>query len=160
MRKNGSVCEFTDDRNDEMRKMFRRRLMTWEDPCVKSLFGEIARMQASRFFVSEMRVEKVLRYHLMRGVWPVKSELRRRMFAEIEERVMKKLSSDSGLPIAECRKMKWEPEIFRDAIFEVVNSPAPSFYLTARTCRTLLYETMNQRNRKERLSNCETGSKR
>lgn len=145
MRKRGSVCEFTEERNDEIKRMFKRRLQTWDKGSIDGMFAEIAAMPASRFYVSEVRVERVLRHHLKRGEWNVKNGLRRRMFAEIELRVMEMISARTGQKVEECRGMKIAPRLFRDAIFEVVNSPAPSFYLTPRTCRTLLYEVMNRR---------------
>lgn len=146
MRKKGSVCEFTIQRNEELKRVFKHAYLTRDEVTAESLFGEVAMMSASRFYVSEMRTEKVLRYYWRYGRWSVKSVLRRRMFGEIERRVTAYLAAESDVPALEGCKVL-DLKRFRNAIFEVVNSPAPSFYITKRSCRTLLYEVLGQRKR-------------
>lgn len=133
MRKKGAVCDFTQDRNRELRECFHRCLSKSGSAGMKVVFYDICGMEASRFYVSELRAERVVAYHLKYGRWMVKDGIRRRMFEEIERRV-KLLMAFSKAPIS-----------FRDAIFEVVNSPAPSFYLTPRSCRTIIYALLAQR---------------
>lgn len=147
MRKKGSVCEFTIQRDEELKSVFRRIFMSRKSVSAESLFGEVVMSEASRFFVSEVRAERMIRHHLKRGVWPVKSVLRRRMFTEIENRVMQVLASEGVCIAISPDNVIVDIPRFRDVICEVVNSPAPSFYLTPRSCRTLLYGSMSKRNR-------------
>ena len=53
------------------------------------------------------------------------------MIEEIARRVEAAMETDEELT-------------FRDAIEKVVNSPAPEFYFTPQTCRTLIYEAMRK----------------
>ena len=126
MKKKGSICEFTEERDSDLLKCFRRRLAQVHLINLDRIFAEVADMPARRFYVSEFRAAVVIRHHLRHGEWNVKGKRRREMFAEIERRVLAILQ-------------KYPDTRFDDALCEVINSPAPCFYLTARSCRTLLY---------------------
>lgn len=129
MKKKGSICEFTEQRDAELWKNFRRRLGQVQLINLERIFKEVSEMPAGRFYVSEFRAVTVLRHHLRHGEWKVKGAQRLEMFAELERRVLDLLRSNPGMR-------------FDDAVFDVVNSPAPKFYLTPRSCRTLIYKYM------------------
>lgn len=129
MRKKGCVCEFTQERDEELVRCFRRQLASVRVIDLPKIFRELPEMGASRFFVSEMRAREIVGYHMRHGVWKVKSKVRREMFEEIERRVLEAMAEEPSLSMS-------------DAMFEVVNSPAPRFYLTPRTVRTLIYELL------------------
>lgn len=127
MKKKGSVCDYSRERNDALVKSFRRCLSRAKVIDLPAIFREVSESPAERFYVSEMRAAVVIRRHLKDGVWIVKGKERLEMFQEIENRVLFLISEGKGLSLA-------------DAVFEAVNSPAPRFYLTPRSCRTLIYE--------------------
>lgn len=126
MKKKGNVCEFTSQRDAEMWSCFRKILGDVKLINLSRIFAEVASSPASRFFVSEDRAAVVIRYHLRHGEWNVKGAQRIRMFSEIESRVLEILQSNPGTR-------------FEDAVYDAVNSPAPGFFLTPRSCRTILY---------------------
>ncbi|MDE5653743.1 MAG: hypothetical protein K2G75_07030 [Muribaculaceae bacterium] len=136
MRKQGSVSEFTSQRDAEIVKKFRRCLAQARVLDMDEIFMKVSRLPVERFYVSEVRALQVVKAYRQTGIWPVRTPVRREMFAEIDRRVTMLMSR--------------RPELkFREAVFEVVNSPAPSFYLTPRSCRTLIYSVLQRVRRKK-----------
>ncbi len=127
MKHKGSVCDFSADRNEELKRIFRREFMKKEHLTVDSAIEAVWRSSASRFYVSEQRARAVLRYRRRHGVFPGIVSGRLEMYKELWRRFEEGMERDPG---------KEED----DLIYEVVNSPAPSFYLSKRTMRTLLYK--------------------
>ena len=129
MKHKGSVCDFSADRNEELRKLFKEELMKQENRSTSEAMDKVWQSGASRFYVSETRVKAVMRYRKKHGNFPVMGASRLRMFRELWKRYTEK---SRLFP-------KREEE---DVIYEIVNSPAPSFYLTRRSLRTLLYNIL------------------
>ena len=130
MKKQGSVSDYTSDRNAELCAAFRRCLK--ESPTfidLEEIFGKLSRLPASRFFISEQRASLIIRARRRTGRWPLKNPLRLSMIKEIEARANNLFRSG-------------DYEDFDDAVFDAVNSPAPSFYLTPRSIRTRIYECL------------------
>lgn len=129
MRKKGSVSEFSAERDCELIECFRKRLAEVKLINLPQIYREVAQMPTKRFYVSEFRAACMIRHFRRYGEWNVKGSLRREMFAEIERRV--------SLLQAAKGKMSLD-----EAVFEVVNSAAPKFYLTPRSCRTMIYKLL------------------
>lgn len=125
MKKKGSVCEFSEERNASLRKVYGRLLYDARLRTSVEVFEAMAREPAPRFFVSEMRALTVIRHRKRTGEFPVMVATRRQMFEEIWQRYKKVVESGS------CKSDF-------DIIFEIVNSEAPSFYLTPGSMRTIL----------------------
>ena len=126
MKKKGSICDFTEERDAELMSCFRKCLAKAVLIDLESIFSEVAAMPTKRFYVSESRAAIVIRQHLRGEGWSVKRRLRVRMFEEIERRTLENIRRNPGMR-------------FDDAVFDAVNSSAPCFYLTPRSCRTLIY---------------------
>ena len=131
MKKKNSVCEFVSSRNEILRRMFLSRVGE-NGGLVENVFQEMVKMPAPRFYISEERAYLLLllRRKKSRRIDCGKMVPSRiRMIEEIERRV------------EELRRRK--PRLsFKSAVFEVVNSPAPAFYLTQKTMQTIVYRTM------------------
>lgn len=132
MRKKGSVCDFTLSRNEELKSCFFRLLSSPDFRFVKDTFAFLANSPASRFYVSESRAVEVILRHIRTGEWGIKPGPRRQMYMDIERLASVLMSLSPGMD-------------FCDAVYEVVNSPAPSFYLTPDSCRVILYAALSER---------------
>ena len=117
MKKSGSIQEFKEARDRELLASFRHVLATAQGVPLREMYGMAARRPCSRFWVSEERASEVMS-RMMQGKDDEKMRpQRRRMYDEIRKRVDRKLREEPGMPL--CH-----------AVGEVVNSPAPEFYLT------------------------------
>lgn len=129
MKKKGSVCEFNEDRDKELLKVYRRELRNMQWTRLSEVFQAVANSAASRFYVSEIRAQSVIRHRLRTGNFPVLAGKRLEMFEEIWRRY--------------CEMRTLHPDLSdADIIYDVVNSPAPSFYLTTGTIRVKIYEAL------------------
>ncbi len=131
MKKKGSVCEYSRERDKMLIKAFRTCISESASINLDEIFAEVSRFPAERFYVSELRAMAVIRHHLKKGVWTVRGGRRLEMFRELEARVLNLMGADSELE-------------FEDAVVMAVNSPAPNFYLTPRSCRTLIYNLLKR----------------
>lgn len=126
MKKPGSVVEFNSQRDKELLEAFRNQLHLLGTLSMDEIFLRTSMSPASRFWVSEHRastvVSKMLKGDLISSMNPKKRE----MFFEIYRRVKRMLEEERGLTLSE-------------AVFRVVNSPAPQFYLTQKSTRAMIY---------------------
>lgn len=131
MKKKGSRSDFMESRNENLRREFFARLGR-NGRTLNQLFDDLSHIGADRFYISE---ERALR--LIRELETIESSgnnmktkrrvaTRTRMVAEIRRRAYAMMQATPGLSL-------------KDAVFEVVNSPAPAFYLTPGSIRTILY---------------------
>lgn len=127
MKKKGSVCDYIAARDRELLACYRRQLAQVAFVDLDEIFRRMARCKASRFYISEARAYQLIRNFEATGEWPLQSPMRRRMLADIYERVGRLRKRRPGLSL-------------EDAVYETVGRPAPSFYLTPRTCRTIIYD--------------------
>lgn len=127
MKKHGSICDYKFARNENLKREFYARLGKGNYRRIDDIFPDMLNAPADRFYVSENRALELLRMKWRHGCWPADMlQNRRQMMTEIERRVLE-------------RRRRLPEEAIADTIFAVVNSPAPSFYLTARSMRTLVY---------------------
>lgn len=127
MKHKGSKSDFIEDRNLELMRVFKEELMSPTVRNTREALRNIVDRKASRFYVSEMRVKDVLRHYRCHGCFPRMGSLRHSMFSELEKRYR------------QLRQVR--PQLSEDdAIYAVVNSEAPSFYLTPGSLRTIIYK--------------------
>lgn len=126
MKKKGSVVEFKEQRNEELLRAFRAQLSNLGELPLTELFERTSMTPASRFWVSERRAMMVMSKMLKGDTLDSMNPKRREMFQEIFRRVKHILAEEPGISLIE-------------ASFRVVNSPAPEFYLTPQSARTMIY---------------------
>ncbi|MDE7081131.1 MAG: hypothetical protein K2O78_05725 [Muribaculaceae bacterium] len=128
MKKPGSTCDYTKVRNAELAATFNRRLAEARTIDLLEICRLTSESAASRFFISEERAYELVMARRRLGHWPIRLRHRIRMMEEISSRAEALLASGMESTL-------------RDAVYAAVNSPAPEFYLTPRSCRTLVYAT-------------------
>lgn len=131
MKSFGSVLAFTQERNDALLKAYREQVSTTRVVRLNEIGEKIVNSPSPRFWVSEERAAAVVSA-IMRGkpVLKMMRPTKRAMFEEIHRRViaLKKKHPDWHL----CQ-----------LVFEVVNSPAPKFYMEASSALERLFKIRN-----------------
>lgn len=130
MKKKGSICDCTHQRDLELCAAYRRHIHEASYVYLPEIFKKVSKSPATRFFVSEQRAYLVIHQWRKTGVLSVTSPLRRMMFEDIGRMVDKLMAANPHLTL-------------EDAVFDAVNSPAPSFYITPGSARTLIYKALN-----------------
>lgn len=122
------VCEFSTHRSEVLLRNFRESISRQSRISAKKAFREAAESPAPRFWVSEARATRIIT-SLLKGVDLTEGMYteKRKMYCEILRRVKEALHSDPERAIG-------------DIVFEVVNSPAPSSYLTWDRAAKLIYK--------------------
>lgn len=133
MKKTGSNIEFSAERDSEIMERFSQRLSQRKgiDP---SIYKEVVEMPASRFWVSEPRAAYIVGKSLKGYDFSGMFEEKRLMFEEITRRVRRIIKDDPGVTIA-------------SAVFQVVNSEAPRFYISPETAKSIIYRVGRERRR-------------
>lgn len=125
MKKKGSVCDFSQERNDALKEVYYKLLREMRSCSVAEIHKAMAKHPAPRFYVSEMRALTVVRHRQRTGEFPVMLGSRIRMFEEIWRRY-------------ELRRALDKESSDLDIVFDIVNSEAPGFFLTPGSIRTIL----------------------
>ena len=126
----GSILDFTQERNQELMRIYQEELSKAGYIVMPKIFEQVANSPCSRFWVSEERAAIVISTLLAGKVIPNMRKNKREMFDEIFRRFL----------IA--REQYPEKSIYALAIM-VVNQPAPKFYMTPRTVGELIYRIKN-----------------
>lgn len=126
----GSILDFTQERNQEVMRVYQEELSKAGYIIMPKIFEQVANSPCSRFWVSEERAAIVISTLLAGKVIPNMRKNKREMFDEIFRRFL----------IA--REQYPEKSIYALAIM-VVNQPAPKFYMTPRTVGELIYRIKN-----------------
>lgn len=126
----GSILDFTQERNQELMRVYQEELSKAGYIVIPKIFEQVANSPCSRFWVSEERAAIVISTLLAGKVIPNMRKNKREMFDEIFRRF---LISRGQYP---------EKSIYALAIM-VVNQPAPKFYMTPRTVGELIYRIKN-----------------
>ena len=126
----GSILDFTQERNQELMRVYQEELSKAGYIVMPKIFEQVATSPCSRFWVSEERAAIVISTLLAGKVIPNMRKNKREMFDEIFRRFL----------IA--RGQYPEKSIYALAIM-VVNQPAPKFYMTPRTVGELIYRIKN-----------------
>ncbi len=127
MKKLGSTADFIPQRNKELLEAFKQELYQLGNISNDRIFSRAAHRKASRFWVSEQRAAVVVSKMLKGDRLLTMNRKKREMYFEIFKRVRILLEHNPHRTIS-------------DAVFEVVNSPAPEFYLTDKSARVLIYK--------------------
>lgn len=131
MKSFGSVLSFTRERNAALLKAYREQVDTTSFIRLNEIGEKIVNSPSPRFQVSEERAAAVVSA-IMRGK-PVLETMRstkREMFEEIYKRVV-------------ALKEKHPDWHLCQLVFEVVNSPAPKFYMEASSALERLFKIRN-----------------
>lgn len=127
MKKKGSISEFKKQRDEELLNAFKSQLHLLGVVESRQLFARAAQCTASRFWVSEHRAGVVVSQIYKGSRLERMNPKRREMFFEIYRRVKELRDANPGMTLSE-------------AVFRVVNSPAPEFYLTSKSARAMIYK--------------------
>lgn len=131
MKPYGSILEFTRERNADLMRAYRHQIRRARHIRMKDIGAAIVNMPAARFWVSEERATIVVSAllsgrDLPGNMRPTKCE----MFSEIYHRVLR------------LRRERPKASVF-DLVCEVVNSPAPKFYMLPRSAMDIIYKIKN-----------------
>lgn len=126
----GSILDFTQERNQELMRVYQEELSKAGYIIMPKIFEQVANSPCSRFWVSEERAAIVISTLLAGKVIPNMRKNKREMFDEIFRRFLI------------VREQYPEKSIYALAIM-VVNQPAPKFYMTPRTVGELIYRIKN-----------------
>ncbi len=128
MKHKGSTSDFTSMRNHELMRAFRLVLEQKKYFNIKKDFEHVVNIPCSRFWVTEERALAVVKAILQdKPILDTMRQTKREMFLEIFRRVLEKQK--------ECPDMS-----LYDVVFEVVNSPAPKFYMKPKHASDTIYK--------------------
>ena len=124
----GSILEFTYQRNAELMRAYRQAIAQSDVISIPLISETIVNMPCQRFWVSEERATVVIaamlqRKPILRTMRPMKQE----MFREIYARVLRLRQSRPQARLSEL-------------VMDVVNSPAPKFYMQPRCAMETIYK--------------------
>lgn len=139
MKHTGSSCEYNDERNRDLMRVFRSVMISSSNIRLHDIFKIVVNSPSCRFWVSEKRATVVVN-DIVRGRDPLSSMTsnKREMYIEILSRVM--------------RLMRASPETtIGEAVAKVVSSPAPKFYLTPDSARIIYYRCRSEWHVRQRL---------
>lgn len=126
MKHRGNTSDFIAHRDLELHRSFMEVLGSAAGVPLREMFALAAQRPASRFWVSEGRACVVIGA-MRRGVVDEKMiSKRREMFEEIYRRVCVKMEADPNLCLTH-------------AVNETIYEPAPEFYLTPESARSIIY---------------------
>lgn len=131
MKSFGSVLSFTHQRNTALLKAYHDYIASVKVIRLSEAGKKIVNSPAPRFWVSEERAAAVVSA-IMRGK-PVLNSMRpskREMFQEIHRRVL-------------LLKSQRPQRCLSDLVYEVVNSPAPKFYMEPSSALERLFKIRN-----------------
>lgn len=124
MKKKGAKCDYIEGRNANVRREFMKRLGK-DGRQISEIFEEISReATADRFYISEERILRLLKHP--EELTDKTLRTRKEMVEEIRRRVDALMKAFPAMKLPE-------------AVYRVVNSPAPAFYLTPGSIRTIIY---------------------
>lgn len=129
----GNSCEFNIERDRELLQAFHRNLSSGNFRSTEEAFFNAATHSASRFWVSERRASYVVGKMIADPSF-TDSMLpkRREMYLEIFRRF-------------EAARREYPEASIYSLVFDIVNSPAPEFYLTPKSARIILYNALKRK---------------
>lgn len=127
----GSYFENEEARNRDLMRAFNAQLAIKKNRSMSDVYKATVNSPSERFWVSEERAAIVIS-NMMRGdTLEGMGRTKRTMYYEIFHRVRK------------LRKLRPSDSIY-NLTFEVVNSPAPQFYLTPGSAKVIIYKIRKQ----------------
>ena len=140
MRKIGSVSQFASARNQEMQRAFRSIAASPEALSSEEMFSRLVNSPSSRFWVSEERAAEIIgrmfRGDTLKGMKPHRREMFQTLF---------RIAADY---------IRLHPGAsFTDAAFHAVHTPAPKFFITPGSARTIFSRMRRTRRNLSGMSN-------
>lgn len=126
----GSILDFTGERNADLMRAFRQQLALTRFVIMPEIFERVANSPASRFWVSEERATIVISAMIAGRPMPRMRSCKREMFEEIYRRFVL------------ARREHPDRSVY-ELVADIVNQPAPKFYLTPRTVGEFIYRIRN-----------------
>lgn len=126
----GSILEFTRARNADLMRTYREKLAEASIIIMPVIFELVAESPASRFWVSEERAAIVISTMAAGKPMPRMRRNKREMFEEIYRRFI-------------IMKQEFPDKSVYELVTNIVNQPAPKFYLTPRTVGEFIYRIKN-----------------
>ena len=126
----GCILDFTDERNNELLRVYREKLASADYIIMPNIFEQVANSPCKRFWVSEERAAIVISAMLSGKKLPNMRQNKKDMFDEIFRRFL------------QLKKEHPEKSIYELTI-KVVHQPAPCFFMTPRTVGELIYRIRN-----------------
>ncbi len=127
MKKKYSHFEYEDERNEDLMRAYREIREKYPEMKSREIDEEISRMPSKRFWVSEERASIVISAMLKGRKFDRMGKTKLEMYNEILKRVIE-------------LKQKMPNKTLSELVFNVVNSPAPKFYLTPGSIRILIHK--------------------
>ena len=131
----GSILEFTEQRNKELLETYKNYLDRHYLYVMPEIHKMVAESPFSRFWVSEERASIVVSAMLAGKPLPRMNKNKLEMFKEIFTRFL------------QLKKIFPKRSVY-DLVFDIVNQPAPKFYMTPRTVGEYINRIKNCRNGK------------
>lgn len=132
MKRKGAYSSYNQERDEDLIRAYRQKVIEADTVVVRDIFDEVVNSPASRFYVSERRAAIVISYMLQgRKVVEYMSDLKREMYNEIYRRVLTLMKERGKCTLSRL-------------VSEVVNSPAPKFYLTPGSAKVIYYRSRNR----------------
>ncbi len=131
MRKHGSGFEYEIERNRDLLRARREALASRDDSM--GIYRQIVSMPSRRFWVSEERAYIVIYRMVKHGADSIRQmqPMKQKMFMEIYRRV--------------CQTMALRPnDSLYKIVFDVVNQPAPEFYLTSGSAKVIIHRIIQR----------------
>ena len=125
MKKIGSVCDYINDRDKELYHRYREALATAQTIKLDDILLSVIHSRTSRLWLSENRAAEIIK-SFIRADGKFKPNPKR---AEIYNEVWRRYRR---------LRSKRPNDAFSDIVFDVVNSPADSFYLTVGSAKVII----------------------
>lgn len=132
MKHKGSVMEYAIERANDLMRAYDRYIAECDYVRMDEACGVIVNMPSRRFWVSEIRASLVVSA-VIRGERVLESmrPLKREMYEEIHRRVLQMRQAYPQMSISELCS-------------EVVQQPAPKFYMSPGSAKIMVYKSMKR----------------
>ena len=125
MKKIGSVCDYINDRDKELYHRYREALATAQTIKLDDILLSVINSHTSRLWLSENRAAEIIKSFIRADGKFKPNPKRAEIYSEVWRRYRRLRS-------------KRPNDAFSDIVFDVVNSPADSFYLTIGSAKVII----------------------
>ena len=125
MKKIGNVCDYINDRDKELYHRYREALATAQTIKLDDILLSVIHSRTSRLWLSENRAAEIIKSFISADGKFKPNPKRAEIYNEVWRRYRRLRS-------------KRPNDAFSDIVFDVVNSPADSFYLTIGSAKVII----------------------
>lgn len=125
MKKIGSVCDYINDRDKELYHRYREALATAQTIKLDDILLSVIHSRTSRLWLSENRAAEIIKSFIRADGKFKPNPKRAEIYSEVWRRYRRLRSERPN-------------DAFSDIVFDVVNSPADSFYLTIGSAKVII----------------------